>query len=226
MVRLGLRSGEIVRGPLSQSIQADVEFIQRKVMLDACALDLVLRVEGMPVRAHMLAPGRRRRREWLIRPERHAPFAAVVALLPVDKEGLLGLSSRRQDQRLAGSSRIRFRSGDERCRQQSPRPIKKCRRSSIIALLQFAHASESKDQLLPAWATSSFTTVAGQGWLAGLAEPALDAARHIAAMYRCFKPTRSQTLRSIPNERFLLPGWLSCVLAAMPENAALCGGMG
>ena len=37
----------------------------------------------------------------------------------------------------------------------------------VYALLQFAHASESKDQLLPAWATSSFTTVAGQGWLAG-----------------------------------------------------------
>jgi hypothetical protein len=50
---------------------------------------------------------------------------------------------------------------------KAPAPIKKCRRSSIDALLQFAHTSESKDQLLPAWATSSFTTVAGQGWLAG-----------------------------------------------------------
>jgi hypothetical protein len=26
---------------------------------------------------------------------------------------------------------------------------------------------EQDDLLLPAWATSSFTTVAGQGWLAG-----------------------------------------------------------
>jgi hypothetical protein len=39
---------------------------------------------------------------------------------------------------------------------------------------------ESKDLLLPAWATSSFTTVAGQGWLAGLAEPALDARTTLA----------------------------------------------
>ena len=39
---------------------------------------------------------------------------------------------------------------------------------------------ESKDLLLPAWATSSFTTVAGQGWLAGLAEPALDAGPTLA----------------------------------------------
>jgi hypothetical protein len=49
------------------------------------------------------------------------------------------------------------------------------------ALLQSAHASESKDLLLPAWATSSlFTTVAGQGWLVGLAEPALDAGTALA----------------------------------------------
>src|ERR1700722_10663470 len=38
----------------------------------------------------------------------------------------------------------------------------------------------SKDLLLPAWATSSFTTVAGQGWLVGLAEPALDAGTTLA----------------------------------------------
>ena len=36
------------------------------------------------------------------------------------------------------------------------------------------------DLLLPAWATSSFTTVAGQGWLVGLAEPALDAETTLA----------------------------------------------
>ena len=50
----------------------------------------------------------------------------------------------------------------------------------MVALLRTAHASESKDLLLPAWATSSFTTVAGQGWLAGLAEPALDAGTTLA----------------------------------------------
>ena len=44
----------------------------------------------------------------------------------------------------------------------------------------FAHASESKDQLLPVRATSSFTTVAGQGWLAG-PKPSLDALIHVAA---------------------------------------------
>jgi hypothetical protein len=44
----------------------------------------------------------------------------------------------------------------------------------------FARASESKDLLLPAWATSSFTTVAGQGWLVGLGEPALDAGTTLA----------------------------------------------
>src|ERR1700733_11290549 len=38
----------------------------------------------------------------------------------------------------------------------------------------------SKDLLLPTWATSSFTTVAGQGWLVGLAEPALDAGTTLA----------------------------------------------
>jgi hypothetical protein len=35
---------------------------------------------------------------------------------------------------------------------------------------------EQDDLLLPAWATSSFTTVAGQGWLAG-PKPSLDAVR-------------------------------------------------
>jgi hypothetical protein len=38
----------------------------------------------------------------------------------------------------------------------------------------------AEDLLLPTWATSSFTTVAGQGWLAGLAEPALDAGTTLA----------------------------------------------
>jgi hypothetical protein len=47
-------------------------------------------------------------------------------------------------------------------------------------MLSFAHASESKDLLLPTWATSSFTTVAGQGWLVGLSEPALDAGTTLA----------------------------------------------
>ena len=53
-------------------------------------------------------------------------------------------------------------------------------RTMTMCSPSFAHASESKDQLLPAWATSSFTTVAGQGWLAGLAEPALDAGTTLA----------------------------------------------
>src|SRR5580700_7823375 len=39
---------------------------------------------------------------------------------------------------------------------------------------------EQHDLLLPAWATSSFTTVAGQGWLVGLAQPALDAGTTLA----------------------------------------------
>src|SRR5580704_8012259 len=75
----------------------------------------------------MLTPGRRRRRERLVRPERHAPLAAVVApyLLTVNIEGFLRLSGRRQDQRLARFSRKRFRSVDERCRQQSPSPNQK-----------------------------------------------------------------------------------------------------
>jgi hypothetical protein len=47
------------------------------------------------------------------------------------------------------------------------------------ALLQFTHAPESKDLLLPAWATSSFATVAGQGWLAG-PKPSLDAGTTLA----------------------------------------------
>ena len=47
-------------------------------------------------------------------------------------------------------------------------------------LSSITHAPESKDQLLPAGATSSFTTVAGQGWLVGLAEPALDAGTTLA----------------------------------------------
>ncbi len=51
----------------------------------------------------------------------------------------------------------------------------------------FAHASESKDQLLPAWATSSFTTVAGQGWLAG-PKPSLDAFTHVAIAASAIKP--------------------------------------
>jgi hypothetical protein len=35
--------------------------------------------------------------------------------------------------------------------------------------------------LLPAWATSSFTTVAGQGWLAG-PKPSLDAIGDVATL--------------------------------------------
>src|ERR1700733_12760430 len=52
-------------------------------------------------------------------------------------------------------------------------------RASILS--SFAHASgEQDDLLLPAWAASSFTTFAGQGWLAGLSEPALDAGTTLA----------------------------------------------
>src|ERR1700722_6460766 len=96
-------------------------------MLSARALDIVSGLESMSERTQMLTPGRRRRRERLIRPERHPPFAAVVApyLLPVDIEGLLWLSGRRQHQRLAGSSRKRSRAVDERCRQQSLSPNQK-----------------------------------------------------------------------------------------------------
>jgi hypothetical protein len=39
---------------------------------------------------------------------------------------------------------------------------------------------EQHDLLLPAWATSLVTTFAGQGWLVGLAEPALDAETTLA----------------------------------------------
>jgi hypothetical protein len=49
VVRLRLRSGEIVPTVLPpEAIEADVEFFQRQVMLDACALDLLVRIEGMP----------------------------------------------------------------------------------------------------------------------------------------------------------------------------------
>ena len=49
------------------------------------------------------------------------------------------------------------------------------------ALLRFAHASESRTNLLlPAWATSSFTTVAGQAGWRGV-KPSLDALIDIAA---------------------------------------------
>ena len=85
----------------------------------------------------------------------------------LDVEGLLGFSGRRQDQRLAGFSRKRFRLVDERCRQQASCPNQKASTIKHGCSPSFAHASESKDLLLPAWATSSFTTVAGQGWLAG-----------------------------------------------------------
>src|SRR3984957_6159797 len=40
--------------------------------------------------------------------------------------------------------------------------------------------AEQPDLLLPPWATSSSTTVAGEGWLGGLAEPALDVATTLA----------------------------------------------
>src|ERR1700722_2766653 len=136
-------------------------------MLTANALDLVLRVEGMPERTQMLTPGRRRRGERLIRPERHAPFTAVVALLPVDIEGLLGLSSRRQDQRLAGFSRKRFRSVDERCRQQSAGPNQKMATIEHLYSPSVYTRIGEQGPIVAAWATSSFATVAGQGWLAG-----------------------------------------------------------
>ena len=137
----------------------------------------------------MLAPGRRRRRKRLVWAERHAPFAAVVAplLLPVDVEGLLGFSGRRQDQRLPGFSRIRFRLVDERRRQQASCPNQKPSTIEHGCSPSFAHASESKDLLLPAWATSSFTTVAGQGWLAG-PKPSLDAFERVATGGSAIKP--------------------------------------
>ena len=59
-----------------------------------------------------------------------------------------------------------------------------------MALLQFAHAPESKGLLLPARATSSFTTVAGQGWLAG-PKPSLDALLDVAAAGSAIKAGRS-----------------------------------
>src|ERR1700722_12400115 len=113
-------------------------------MLTANALDLVRGFEAMSERTQMLTPGRRRWRERLIRPERDAPIAAAVALLPVDIEGLLGLSGRWQDQRRAGSSRKRFRSVDERCRHQSPSPNQKMSTINHGCSPSFAHASESR----------------------------------------------------------------------------------
>ena len=49
---------------------------------------------------------------------------------------------------------------------------------------------EQDDLLLPAWATSSFTTVAGQGWLAGH-KPSLDALLDVAAAGSAIKAGRS-----------------------------------
>ena len=160
-------------------------------MLSADALDFVISLEGMPKCPQMLAPGRRRRCEWLIRPERHTPFAAVVALLPVDEEGLLGLSGRWQDQRRAGSLENAFARCMNEAVSKAPAPIRKCRRSNMVALLQCARASERKDLLLPARATSSFTTVAGQGWLAG-PKPALDALIYVVAAGSIIKAGVSQ----------------------------------
>ena len=74
VVRPRLGSGEVVLAVLPpESIQADVEFVQRQIMLPANVLDFVRSLEAMSERTQMLTPGRRRRRERLIRPERHAP---------------------------------------------------------------------------------------------------------------------------------------------------------
>ena len=73
------------------------------------------------------------------------------------------------------------------------------------ALLQFAHASESKDLLLPAWATSSFTTVAGQGWLAG-PKPSLDAFEHVATGGSAIKPSSPIRATQQGSATFSSPG--------------------
>jgi hypothetical protein len=68
--RLGLGSGEVVPSVLpSEAVKAGVEIIDGQIILSAGALDFAVGLEGMPEAAQMLAPGRRRRREWLIRPE-------------------------------------------------------------------------------------------------------------------------------------------------------------
>ena len=68
--RLRLGSGEVVPSVLPpEAVKAGVEIIDWQIILSAGALDFVIRLEGMPKAAQMLAPGRRRWREWLIRPE-------------------------------------------------------------------------------------------------------------------------------------------------------------
>jgi hypothetical protein len=79
-------------------------------MLTANALDLVRRFEAMSERTQMPTPGWRRRRERLIRPERHAPLRAVfgdlvvfveLAILHVYEERLFRRAHGRQNQRPA-----------------------------------------------------------------------------------------------------------------------------
>jgi hypothetical protein len=58
-VRLRLGFGEVVSAVLPpESIQVDVEFVQRQIMLTANALDLIRGVEAMSERTQMLTPGR------------------------------------------------------------------------------------------------------------------------------------------------------------------------
>src|SRR6202044_311639 len=86
----------------------------------------------------MLTPGRRRRRERLVRPERHAPLAAVVApyLLTVNIEVSSGFLA---GDKTNGSPDLRenaFARVTNDAVSKAPAPIKKCRRSIMDALLR------------------------------------------------------------------------------------------
>jgi hypothetical protein len=79
---LRLRSVEIV--PLilpPEAVEAGVEIFPRQVALIADALDVVVRLQGMPKGTQMLTPGRRRWRDRLVRAERHAPLGVFALLL-------------------------------------------------------------------------------------------------------------------------------------------------
>jgi hypothetical protein len=102
MKRPRLRAIEVVPPVFPRkAVDPRVEILRLNAHLDADPLDVVVAVQAVSQAAQVLSPSRRRRRERLVRAERHAPLGVIIldVLLPVDVKRLLRLPGRRQKQR-------------------------------------------------------------------------------------------------------------------------------
>src|SRR6202044_296084 len=137
----------------------------------------------------MLTPGRRRRRERLVRPERHAPLAAVVApyLLTVNIEVSSGFLAGGKTNGLPDLRENAFARLTNDAVSKAPAPIKKCRRSSMDALLRLHTHRRARTYCCPHGPHRHSPPLPVKAGWRGI-KPSLDALLDVAVAGSAIKP--------------------------------------